>query len=350
MNPQTRISTLLLLFFSFCFLNHAGIQAQTWNLSGTNIISATSGHVGIGTSAPSAKLDVNLPADLGDNAGIQITSPFAFLAGPLLGNPKHYFHIRRSAWSGGGHLTQFTVRTNGKVGVGIENPSVKVNISGTATNDQDLLLFSTTHSNGYEWGYSRHGVEDDRGYWAYNAKLEHEDWTIDIGSNNGAATKIQQGGGGMFFQYYKTRRIPSTEHNWQPIPVQEGWRDAMHIRDTDGKIGMGTSNFVGDFRLYVAGGILAERVKVELQGNWPDFVFAEEHPLSELDEVEQFIEENHHLPGVPSAETVAKEGIDVANMDATLLQKIEELTLYVIQLKKDNELLKTEVKNLSNQK
>lgn len=318
-----------------------------WIVSGSNLISANTGLVGIGTNSPEGKLEVNLPSNLGDNAGILIDAPFAFAAGGTFPAPKHYFQIRKAGLSGGSTFTKFTVRTNGNVGIDMENPSVRLNISGNALSDKDLLLFSTTHSNGYEWGYSRHGIDDDRGYWAYNAKLEHEDWFVDVGSNNGNATRILQGGGGMFFQYINERWKESHEHNWQGV-LQNPWTDAMHINDNNGKIGMGTSNFVGDFRLYVAGGILAERVKVELQGNWPDFVFAEEHPLEELEAVEAFIETNHHLPGIPSAAKVAEDGIDLGQMDAALLQKIEELTLYVIQLKKDNEALQVEVEALKN--
>ncbi len=59
-----------------------------------------------------------------------------------------------------------------------------------------------------------------------------------------------------------------------------------------------------------------------------------------MKEVEAFIKKNNHLPDVPSEKEVMKNGIDVANMDAILLQKIEELTLYMIDLKKENEHLK----------
>jgi hypothetical protein len=91
-----------------------------------------------------------------------------------------------------------------------------------------------------------------------------------------------------------------------------------------------------DYRLIVQNGILAEKVKVALanSADWADYVFQDDFELKTLAEVESFIEENNHLPDVPSAEQVAKEGIDVAKMDALLLQKIEELTLYIIDLEK----------------
>ena len=68
--------------------------------------------------------------------------------------------------------------------------------------------------------------------------------------------------------------------------------------------------------------------------------------MPSLDEVEGFIERHQHLPGVPSAQEVARDGVDMVAMDSTLLQKIEELTLYMIELKKDNEQLRRQLENL----
>jgi hypothetical protein len=97
-------------------------------------------------------------------------------------------------------------------------------------------------------------------------------------------------------------------------------------------------NTPGTYNLYVQGGVLTEKVKVASSAgvNWADFVFDESYELKPLEEVETFISKNKHLPDVPSAAQVNKDGIDLAQMDATLLQKIEELTLYMIELKKDN--------------
>lgn len=107
-------------------------------------------------------------------------------------------------------------------------------------------------------------------------------------------------------------------------------------------------NTPAGYRLYVADGILTERVKVALQSssNWADFVFKPDYKLRSLEEVEKFIQKNGHLPGVPSAQEVAKQGIDVAEMDAKLLEKIEELTLYMLQLKKQNEALCKELETI----
>ena len=103
-----------------------------------------------------------------------------------------------------------------------------------------------------------------------------------------------------------------------------------------------TNNTPNNYLLYVEKGILTEKLKVANSTdpmNWADFVFNEDYQLRPLTEVEHYIKANKHLPEIPTANDVAQNGIDVAEMDAKLLQKIEELTLYVIQQQKEiNEL------------
>ena len=101
--------------------------------------------------------------------------------------------------------------------------------------------------------------------------------------------------------------------------------------------------------LAVAGNVVAEAVKVELQGNWPDFVFEKEYDLIGLLETESFIKKYGHLPNVPSAEEVKQNGISLGEMDAKLLQKIEELTLHTIQQQKEIEDLKAANQKLDEQ-
>ena len=82
--------------------------------------------------------------------------------------------------------------------------------------------------------------------------------------------------------------------------------------------------------------MVAEEVKVQLQANWPDYVFDKAYKLSTLKEVEKHIIKKGHLPNIPSAEEVKKEdGIELGAMNTKLLEKIEELTLYTIQQEKD---------------
>lgn len=168
----------------------------------------------------------------------------------------------------------------------------------------------------------------------------------------------------------------SIEYN-SVIPGREGlnfWRVYggnfyLFLHD-NGKVGINTNNptaqltvngnmLVGNpetvsmpsgYKLYVETGILTERLKVAIKGtgNWSDYVFASNYNLMNLKQVETFINENNHLPNIPSAEDMVENGLDVAEMDALLLSKIEELTLYVIQLQKEIDALKVIEKTKTN--
>lgn len=107
----------------------------------------------------------------------------------------------------------------------------------------------------------------------------------------------------------------------------------IHI-DNDGNVGIGTIN-VNDaaYKLFVEGSIRTRKVRVDAI-TWPDYVFQPSYNLRSLKEVEQFIQKNSHLPDVPSAAVVEKEGVDLGDNQAVLLRKIEELTLYIIEQNK----------------
>jgi len=106
---------------------------------------------------------------------------------------------------------------------------------------------------------------------------------------------------------------------------------------TNGYVGIGIANPTN--ALAVNGTIKAKETIITLSG-WSDFVFEKDYDLMPLSEVEAFIHKNGHLPGVPSAGEVMGSGLKLGETQAMLLQKIEELTLYVIELKKTNDLLR----------
>jgi hypothetical protein len=107
---------------------------------------------------------------------------------------------------------------------------------------------------------------------------------------------------------------------------------------------------VSGYNLFVKGGILTEEVRVSLQSTWADYVFSKDYKLPSLFELEDFIETNGHLPNVPSAQTVKEDGIELGEMAKIQQEKIEELTLYIIQLNKEIENLKTTVQVLMEKK
>ncbi len=125
------------------------------------------------------------------------------------------------------------------------------------------------------------------------------------------------------------------------------WTSTMQLRPTiqyfPGNVGIGTTN-PGDYKLAVNGHIRAKEIKVET--GWSDFVFADNYKLMSLDRLEKHIKANKSLPGIPTEKEVLKNGVELGEMQAKLLEKIEELTLYVINQDKELNELKKEVENL----
>jgi hypothetical protein len=119
-----------------------------------------------------------------------------------------------------------------------------------------------------------------------------------------------------------------------------------------GHIGIGTPllNNPNNYALAVNGAIGAQDLRIENNSaTWPDYVFSKGYNLPRIAEVEKYVAENNHLEGVPSAEEVQKNGHSVADMDAILLKKVEELTLYIIQQQKQLEAQQKELDALKKQ-
>ena len=127
--------------------------------------------------------------------------------------------------------------------------------------------------------------------------------------------------------------------------VLGGLNENGDVNINNGKVAIGTTvsstNTPGTHLLYVNGSMIATEVKVALQGNWPDYVFETDYQLPDLCETEAFIAAHKHLPGVPSvAEVQQNGGIELGEMNRILLQKIEELTLLLIDQQKQIDALK----------
>ena len=111
-----------------------------------------------------------------------------------------------------------------------------------------------------------------------------------------------------------------------------------------GAVGIATTNIAAPYALSVGGSIRCEEVVVE--SGWADFVFADGYALPPLEEVARSIREDKRLPGMPSAADVQAEGIGVGETQTLLLQKIEELTLYMLEQQRKIESLRAEVRDL----
>jgi len=106
----------------------------------------------------------------------------------------------------------------------------------------------------------------------------------------------------------------------------------QHVMLNNGNIGIGTTSPTS--KLTVKGNILAEEVRVASSSNWPDYVFKEDYHLPSLAELENYIKANKHLPGIPNQAKVKEEGISLGEMNRKLVEKMEELTLHLIEMNK----------------
>jgi hypothetical protein len=188
------------------------------------------------------------------------------------------------------------------------------------------LRYGTT--NGYNDGYEA-------------LQFFHNTWSNETGGNlrinstNDTATGISLTNS----PGQKTYSIISTGPNASAGPGALGIYDNTLgayrlVINSQGNVGIGTSTPGKTYKLSVLGSIRAEEIVV--MTGWSDFVFKSDYKLKSLSEVEKFIKENKHLPDVPSEKEVTENGVALGQVQSKLLQKIEELTLYVIQIEKEN--------------
>lgn len=166
-------------------------------------------------------------------------------------------------------------------------------------------------------GYALHTVSPGNTTKA-SAYLWGENYGVAVGTLNTSAT------------YYAFAVLSNS--NPDGSGATGGGKSLLYVR-SDGNVGIGTS--APQAKLAVKGDIFAQKVKVT-QSGWADFVFHPEYQLPSLQELERFIKTNKHLPEIPSGREVEKDGLDIGEMNKKLLQKIEELTLYIIDLKKES--------------
>ncbi|TXN36140.1 fibronectin type III domain-containing protein [Flagellimonas hymeniacidonis] len=118
------------------------------------------------------------------------------------------------------------------------------------------------------------------------------------------------------------------------------WTETSSVASYTGDVAVGTSTVPTGYKMAIDGKLITEEVKVQLSGNWPDYVFAKDYELPTLEEIQKYIKEKGHLPDIPSAKEVEENGIQLGEMNRLLLEKIEELTLYILQQQREIEQLK----------
>jgi hypothetical protein len=287
------------------------------------------GKTGIGATVPIQLLDVNGRMNLSSGviqkggAAITTTSDLGLYsrdAGSIrivtTGQPIRFYSDGGTS-AGVGSVALMTILANGKTGVGTIAPIGKFQVDngiGKIAMGEFASGSPVFMSNYVGWNAARSGTS----------------WTFDSdGANNGGAIIATNVQGEI-----RLITLPSANGTLLQTKTDAQVIDATKVTiRSDGKVGIGAGiNYNGTYKLYVESGILTEKVKVAVKNSaaWSDFVFDKDYNLMSLAEVESFIDENKHLPSIPSANEVVVNGIDLGEMNAKLLQKIEELTLYII--------------------
>jgi hypothetical protein len=355
----------------------------------TDLTINTNGEIGIGTHNPSGKLHISTYD--GDNVLINDSDGMIQFAKPIIGGFEKKAFVQlsdqddlRLGTNSANNTGRIVMRTNGSdqvtvdaagdVGIGVPFALTKLQID----NGQDAGI--TANDNGYVMLGNISGtnllidnneimvrsglttpstltIQNDGGdlrVGSNNRLFVDDNGNVGIGTgapagklhitgrtyiNNGSGEALAIAGTNPFIQFY---------HNNNSYGfIQQAGTDLfmgvnggrLHLDGTQVAIG-GVVAAASAYKLTVTGKVICEEVKVKLSGNWPDYVFGPNHKMRTLEELEGFINTNKHLPNIPAAADIEQNGLEVGDMQKRMMEKIEELTLYIIGLKKEIDELK----------
>jgi hypothetical protein len=306
------------------------------------------GKVGVGTNSPQSTFHVNGSSLLGSSG-----NEFYFSSGTTFYNSKAGIRnsggivVFNSKSNGTIYLNRdvtadvriqsnstdiATFLNNGNVGIGNSSPEYRLDVGGdTRIKDSGTTLDSYTSFRIQGPNYAN-GLEID--FFGNNNINSDPNWSYGGGAGSAAIVNV----------------------NAKPLTLGTNNQGRMWI-DGSGKVSIGTTN-PGSYMLAVAGKVAAVG-EVRLFGigttNFPDYVFDKDYQLPTLEETEKYVKENHHLPEVPSAAEIEKDGMSLNEMNVILLKKVEEITLLLIQQEKrikavqeENHSLKTRLDQIEN--
>jgi len=294
----------------------AGGGSSYWDINGSgSIYNNNTGNVGIGTQFPGEKLTVNgdgsftgntVVLDYNEQAGYFYTGGAIYLTSPLSSTEQLGLRID------GNKLQSYILDTN--------DPSVDDRTGPFVINPLGGNVAIGT-----------------------NLSFPNSKFTLQTDDDYATAMTIRNPSGSASFEAYVGGPINGniislgTQGN-MPIAIFTNGANRVFINSA-GNVGIGTDN--PTYKLSVRGNIRSNEVVVET--GWADYVFAADYKLKTLDEVEAFILQHKHLPNIPSAAEIEKNGLSVGDTQKRMMEKIEELTLYIIQLKKEMSVIKSSI-------
>jgi len=326
--------------------------------TGTNINNTNTGNVGIGTTTPAGKLHVQQGSydflttatsiDLGLNGitggwarafrivnssgsngqdggafgvrGLGTTVNYAYMAIPTSSDVLGY------------SSTKILVLDNsGNVGVGTTGPNTRLMVVGTGTNSNGVINIQSSDAGArgtlMRTGFYGYTSQDNSGnyFQAWGMRLNGADnlwYRAYTAANNYLPYTELTTGGTIVFGGAVSNLTTDANPTLNPVmTVNVGATPSVAIGTTDPKT----------YMLAVNGSAIATSMTVKLNANWPDYVFKSDYRLPALSEVKAYIDQNHHLPDMPSEQEVADKGLNLGEINKQLTKKVEELTLYLIE-------------------
>lgn len=325
--PFSRRPCLRLIFSTVLIVLIFRSRAQT--VANTNIwYNSTNSYLGVGESNPLTQLHVSgnaaaVVASAGTiNGFVQLWADNALIwkqgntyTGLRFGSASN---LNAGTWSEKMRLTD-----DGLLGIGTSSPQSMLDVRGNVT----ATGFMLTNNNA--------GLNDN----VLRSTFGANQFDV-IGTYNGWDPN------GVFIAGYNSSSASPVTKAAQKVYIGSpfsGTNNYMCVNFVSGNVGIGVVNPSATYKLAVEGVVGARKVIVT-QASWSDYVFDPGYRLPSLDSVSRYVKANRHLPDVPSADSVAANGLDLGGNQSQLLKKIEELTLYVISLQKQVDELKAEKK------
>jgi len=322
------------------------------------------GNVGIGTNNPSTKLELKTDgygfSHTGGTVAVKVGSYIDATGGWLGTNSNHPLHFYTNSG-----FQQMTLLTNGNVGIRNINPTSPLSFTNT-TGKKISLYPGGTGDAGFGVFPNELRINSDNvsaditfGYDNFSSGFFEKmrvkgNGNVGIGTNNpsnkldinGRMRLRNEGGGntaGMWIDGTSTAQrgfIGALDNDYMGFYGSNGAGWGLLFNETTGQVNMGTTIPATGYLLNVNGKIISEEVRVQLKAAWPDYVFNEGYKKLTLPQLEVYLKENKHLPNIPSAKEIESDGQHLGEIQRKMLEKIEELSLYVIELKKEIDSIK----------